>query len=505
MRNLIKTIVSILLCGASFSVYAQSISISATHDSICSGTYVTFSAVATGSTTPHYSWYKNSVSVGVDSTGYTTNSINNGDVIICLLSNSVGGATIAISNTITETVFNNPIVSIIGGASTVCRNSTTLLTDSTAGGLWSSSNTAIATINASGTLSGVAVGLDTITYTVTNLCGSQSATKIITVIRTPLPGNIAGPANLCVGATNTVYIDTPAGGIWSSSNTATGTIDSIGNFSPLAAGNTNITYTMTNACGTVTRTRAVTVQGAPVAQPISGSTSVCQSDTIHLHDAAPGGQWVSSNSNIALVTGVGGGPAGGFGLVAGISAGSITVTYRIINNCGADSTTAIITINPLPVVYPITGGDSVCAEGTLQLNDITPGGSWASSNMSAATVDANGLVSGLASGSSDITYSVTNSCGTTTQTQTVTIGCPTAVNNVIAQNITIYPNPAHNMIAVEGAERFNFRIINLLGECVKTAQNTNQLSISELANGIYFLQLIDTNGTIVLKQKIVKE
>ena len=505
MQNLLKTIVSIILCGFAMNGYAQSISISATHDSICTGSYVTFSATASGSSTPHYTWYKNSSVVGTDSIGFTTNSLNNGDVIICLLSNSIGGATAAISNTITETVFQNPVLSTITGSSTVCRNATTLLSDSTAGGLWSSTNTTLATINNLGLVSGIATGLDTIKYTLTNLCGSASVMKTVTVIRTPVPGNITGPNTLCVGAAVTVFTDTPSGGTWASSNINTATIDSLGNVSALAMGNTNITYTMTNACGTVTRTKALAVAGAPVAQPISGSTDVCQSDTIHLHDAAPGGQWVSSNPNIALVTAVGGGPGGGFGLVAGISAGTITVTYRIVNQCGADSTSEVITIDPLPVVYPITGSDTVCVESTSQLSDFSAGGTWASSNMAVATVDANGLVSGLSNGTTNITYSITNNCGTTTQTLALTVGCPTAVNNISTAGIKVYPNPAHTTLAVSGAKDLTIKILNLLGQQVKQASNTNQINIEDLANGVYFMHLVDNAGNIIYKQEFVKE
>ncbi|WP_193372059.1 Ig-like domain-containing protein, partial [Pedobacter agri] len=54
------------------------------------------------------------------------------------------------------------------GTNTVCVGSTTQYSNSTSGGVWSSSNTAVATVNASGLVTGVSAGTATIIYTVTN-------------------------------------------------------------------------------------------------------------------------------------------------------------------------------------------------------------------------------------------------------------------------------------------------------------------------------------------------
>ena len=64
----------------------------------------------------------------------------------------------------------------------MCAGSSLALSDATSGGVWSSSNTAIATVTAStGIVTGVAAGTDTITYTVTNINGcSDYATNVLT-------------------------------------------------------------------------------------------------------------------------------------------------------------------------------------------------------------------------------------------------------------------------------------------------------------------------------------
>jgi hypothetical protein len=65
----------------------------------------------------------------------------------------------------------------ISGGSSVVAGSTTGLTASVAGGSWSSSSTGVASVNASGVVTGVAAGSATISYTVSNGCGSAVATK----------------------------------------------------------------------------------------------------------------------------------------------------------------------------------------------------------------------------------------------------------------------------------------------------------------------------------------
>jgi len=52
----------------------------------------------------------------------------------------------------------------------------------------------------------------------------------------------------------------------------------------------------------------------------------------------------------------------------------------------------------------ISGASVVCLNGTLQLSDANPGGTWSSSDVNLATVSATGLVTGLKEGTVTITY-----------------------------------------------------------------------------------------------------
>ncbi len=75
-----------------------------------------------------------------------------------------------------------PVVSAIAGAATIAISTPATLTDATAGGVWTSSNTARATATATGVVKGVTAGADTIIYTVTNTCGTTPVFKTIAIV-----------------------------------------------------------------------------------------------------------------------------------------------------------------------------------------------------------------------------------------------------------------------------------------------------------------------------------
>ena len=88
--------------------------------------------------------------------------------------------------------------------------------------------------------------------------------------------------------------------------------------------------------------------------------------------------------------------------------------------CSPNPQEMIVTILALPVLNSLA---SVCVSSTTQATFITTpaptGGTWSSSNTAVATVDANGLVTGVSAGTADITY--TNTAGCTSLAQTITV------------------------------------------------------------------------------------
>ena len=60
--------------------------------------------------------------------------------------------------------------------------------------------------------------------------------------------------------------------------------------------------------------------------------------------------------------------------------------------------------------------------------------------------------------------------------------------------ISVFPNPASEMIHIKGVEVTELKIFNTLGQLVKTARSCNEINVSDLPKGIYMLQVKDACG-----------
>jgi hypothetical protein len=79
------------------------------------------------------------------------------------------------------------------------------------GGTWSSSNTAVATVNTSGVITAVSPGTATITYSITEYGSTSTVTRNVVVSGPPVP-TLSGNQNITCGATTTFTPDLPTGG-----------------------------------------------------------------------------------------------------------------------------------------------------------------------------------------------------------------------------------------------------------------------------------------------------
>ncbi len=346
----------------------------------------------------------------------------------------VGTTTLTVTKLIT--VNARPTVAAITGTLTLCESgsaaSTTQLANATAGGSWSSGNTAVATVSSTGLVTGVAAGTAVITYT-TAANGSgctNTTTATVTVNTKPTVAAITGTLAVCEGGSTTQLANATLGGTWSSSNTAFATVSSTGLVTSVAAGTVTITYTTAaNGSGcTNSATATVTVNAKPAIAAITGTLTVCEGgSTTQLANATTGGAWISSNTAVAIVSSA--------GLVTGLTAGTVTITYTTAANGSgcSSSTTATVTVNARPAVTAITGTLLVCEGGsTTQLANATTGGSWSSSNTAIATVSSTGVVTGVTAGTATITYTTAaNGSGcTNSTTATVTVNSRPAVTAI---------------------------------------------------------------------------
>jgi hypothetical protein len=69
----------------------------------------------------------------------------------------------------------------------------------------------------------------------------------------------------------------------------------------------------------------------------------------------------------------------------------------------------------------------------------------------------------------------------------------------------VYPNPAKNMLHVEGVGLTQVEVFNIMGQSVmKINENFETINIGHLQNGIYFIRIKTTEGEKTVKLVIEK-
>jgi len=472
---------------------------------LCSGAMTTLADTTKGGI-----WSSTNKLIATVNTGGVVTGVGTGnDTITYSVSNTCG---VTKKGTVVN-VNTPPVVAAITGTTTLCAGGTTTLSDTTKGGVWSSTNKSIAVVSFGGKIIGVAAGIDTIKYSVTNSCSTTRKSTIVTVNATLVVTAITGTTTLCAGAKTTLN-DSTKGGAWSSSNTLIATVSSAGVVSGVSAGTDTIKYSLSNSCGATKKTAIVNVITAPGVAAITGTTTLCPGAKTTLGDTTKGGTWSSSSTAIATVSTT--------GVLTGVATGIDTVKYSVSNSCGTTKKTAVVTVNTTPPVAAIKGVTVFKVGTTTTLTDSTKGGTWSSSS-GVATVSSAGIVSGKKPGSATISYSVSNICGATTKSVVVNVtpnihhGVDTTsssydartialdVNNTaLDANIKVYPNPAQSKIFIEASEKVNARLLDMNGSILEEVKNAAEINISPYANGIYMVEVYNEQGVKVKTERIVK-
>ncbi len=282
----------------------------------------------------------------------------------------------------------------ITGTPVVCEGQTVSLSNSIAGGTWSSSSGSNASVSATGVVSGILAGTPRISYMLAGGCFSTSSVTVRALA--PITG---GTASMCQNGAMTLANATPGGGTWSSDVSGRVSVSSVGLVTGLAGGIGEVYF---NTAGGCVATRTVTVIASPV---LSGTTVVCAGQTSILSSSATGGIWSSSNASYATVNAA--------GVVSGVGAGVVRVTYTLPTGCQGTTT---LTVGAL---QQTTGTANACAGQTLTLTNTTPGGGvWSSSNTTIASVSSSGVVSCIAGGMAMIRFTTPAGC---VATKTVTV------------------------------------------------------------------------------------
>jgi alpha-amylase len=214
---------------------------------------------------------------------------------------------------------------------------------------WTSSNSAVATVSASGLVTGIASGSATIT--VSSVDGSKTAACAITVNAIAVTGVTLSPTSASISVAGTQQLTatiaptnaTNKNVTWTTSNSAIATVSSSGLVTGVASG--SATITVTTASGTKTATSAITVNSTVITptgvtiSPTSATISIAGTQQLTATVAPTNATnknvtWTTSNSAIATVS--------TSGLVTGVASGSATITVTTVS--GSRTATSSITV-----------------------------------------------------------------------------------------------------------------------------------------------------------------
>ncbi len=361
----------------------------------CAGSTVTFSDATPGGT-----WSVSDPSPLLISGGIAT-AINGGlDTVLYSVTNSCA----TVSSKFPVTINPLPMPGIITFPDSVCPGIATVLVESGTGGTWSDFNGKIA-ISAD-TATGLTPGLDTLYYTVSNICGTEIASKYVWVKTQAHAAALTGIDSVCLGHSTTLS-DSVTGGMWLVSNhsaTVTGGI-----VTGTAAGYDTVHYVV-SGCGTDTVSMVIETLTTPVVANITGSDSICIESSVVLSDLTPDGTWTVGGTAVSL-SGT---------TITGQTVGTDTVHYTVSNVCGSTRKNLVVTVlaAPSPSISLSSISNALCVGHELAATGSPVGGTWSLTN-SVMNV-AGGIVAAATFGTDTLIYTVANICATVQTTIAIT-------------------------------------------------------------------------------------
>ncbi|MBI3500225.1 MAG: gliding motility-associated C-terminal domain-containing protein [Bacteroidetes bacterium] len=395
-------------CGGVNYVYFDNIqctavvstpTITATGNSICSGSCTTIASSVSGGSSPYtYSWNPG---------GQTTSSIS-----ACPTSNTT--YTITVTDANNSSSIDTAIVSVtqtpaavISGAATLCSGQNITLAAS--GGNNYSWNTGQTTSSITSTLT------STSTFTVIVSNGNCADTTSATVSVFPLPFVNASPnVTVCPGSVVTLSANGNGNYSWSTGQTTSAIF-----ISPTAT--TSYSVSTSNSCGTSTDSVMVTVSNSITAS-VSGNTTICAGDIATL--TASGGinySWSTGQTTSSITA-------------------TATATYSVIASSGncADTVSVTVIVAPPPVAN--ANSATICAGETATLT-ASGGGNylWSTGQTTAAVAMA-------AAGSYSVIVTI-GSCSDTAYANVIVNPLPTASAGT---DITITQGQTTTLIASGG-------------------------------------------------------
>ena len=363
---------------------------------------------------------------------------------------------------------------------------------------WQSSDPTVASISGSGLLTAIKGGSITVTASENSVSGTAtvvvSAPSLSAITITPAVFSIASGQNKQLSALG-IYSDGTSQDVtgqvtWNSLNSASASISSSGLVTGVSAG----TATITASIGTTFGSAAATITAAQLQSilltPATASIATGQTQSFTANGIFSDGStsditssvtWSSSATNFATIdaTGLATGVSAG---IANISASSGSVTSA--NPAVLTVTPAVLTeidISPDDQYVPIGGQLQLTLTGTFSDNttQTLTGATWSSSDSTSASIDPNGIVTGVAnSNNNPVTITATYGGFTNTTTVYITAAVP--------ESLQLTPPSAS--IASGTTQQFSANVVYSDGSIQPVTAGLSWLSSSSSVAGV------DVNG-----------
>jgi len=351
-----------------------------------------------------------------------------------------------------------------------------------------------------------------------DLAGSTtSSDTLMLILNVPPPDQPTipiGTDTLCINSANTVYTTTGANYatsyVWSITPSTAGTITGTGataivNWNNTFTGTATITVQGQNSCcnGIISNPLTILINPLPdAAGTIIGATTVCQGQSSVTYNVStinnatsyvwslPSSATGTSTSDSIIVN-------------YGISAVSGNITVKGANTCGDGTLSNLaITVNTIPDTPSIT------LNGNILHSDAITGNQWYQNGF---------LITGATNQNYTVTVNDTyytivtiNNCSSI-QSNSINVAL-TGISLLYNDNsVIIYPNPVMDIITIDlqkisDLKNTHISIYNLQGQLLlqkSITQEKTELSINNLAKGMYIVKVYNNNNTMVTK--FVKE
>jgi uncharacterized protein YjdB len=338
---------------------------------------------------------------------------------------------------------------------------------------WTSSASATATIDTAGLATGIAPGTTTIAATLSGITGSTTLTvdtsTLTTIEVTPANPSIAKNTKVQFTATGH-FSDGDAQDLtrqvtWTSSAGSTATIDTAGLATGIASGATTISATRSGITGSTTLTVDTSTLTSIVVTPANPSiaantkqqfTAMGRFSDGDTQDLTRQVAWTSSAGSTATIDTA--------GLATGIAPGTTMIAATLSGING--STTLTINaftlkqmdVTPVNPSITVNGNQQFTATGTFSdgsKQDITKQVHWTTLPSNIATVDSNGLATGIASGGTAISATLSGISGSTT----LTVNAAPSIPDPLADNTEYFQILIDNRIgSVSGDKKIHFLV-----------------------------------------------